>query len=63
MKYVRYICVKVELEIPDSNVQSSDEVIDEIVSEMDYEFSYDEDNGKIVNTEVVGVQDHVAIGL
>ena len=51
------------MEIPDSDVQSPDEVIDEIVSEVDYNFSYDEDNGKIVETEVVGVQDHVAIGL
>ena len=63
MRHVRYVCVKVVMEIPDSDVQSPDEVIDEIVSEVDYNFSYDEDNGKIVETEVVGVQDHVAIGL
>lgn len=63
MKHVRYVCVKVELEIPDSEVQSSEETIDKIVSEMDCEFSYDEDNGKIVDSEIVGIQDHVAIGL
>lgn len=63
MKHVRYVCVKVELEIPDSEVQSSEETIDKIVSEMDYNFAYDEDDGKIVDSEIMGIQDHVAIGL
>lgn len=65
MRHTRYVCVKIEMEIPEENISgdSVEEVIDKIISEMDYDFSYEEGDGSIVDMEIMGVQEHVAIGL
>lgn len=64
-KHVMYLVVRVEVESP---VNSTDDVMEEISSNCDYDVRYemcsDEFSGtQITGTELVGVLDHVPLGV
>ena len=66
MIVTRYVCVKVTMEIPrcaEDNLGGVDEVADEVIADCDYNFKYDADGVRIIDTEIIGSQDHAPIGL
>ena len=52
-----YITVRIDVEHPEMDENKIGEVLDEVVSNLDYEFSYkDEEDGlEIVNHEICGI--------
>lgn len=52
-----YITVRIDVEHPDMDENQIGEVLDEVVSNLDYDFNYkDEEDGlEIVNHEICGI--------
>lgn len=52
-----YITVRIDVEHPEMDENKIGEVLDDVVSNLDYEFSYkDEEDGlEIVNHEICGI--------
>lgn len=42
---------------------SQDELAEDAINECDYNFTYDGGDVRIVDTEIIGIQNHSAIGL
>ncbi|RDJ34916.1 MAG: hypothetical protein DWQ19_08765 [Crenarchaeota archaeon] len=67
-KITKYVCVKVEVEVPDPvpeewYEQNRDDLAEYVINEADYSFRYGESGVEIVDAEIVGIQDHPAIGV
>jgi hypothetical protein len=74
MLITKDVCVKIKIEVPDDYQDplgeldaeaAIEEAAESAINECPYDFPYeDEETGvKIVDTEILGMQDHPAIGL
>jgi len=63
MIIVKYVSVKVSISVPEASPHDSqNEIAEMAINECDYNFTYDEDDAKILNTEIICIQDHAPIG-
>ena len=63
MEKTIYICIKARLRLSGAAIDHDDEAIDDFVSEMNYTVESDTHGVELLETEVMGHQDHVAVGL
>lgn len=73
----KYVCVKVVIEVPEiidlgdgryskdgeEVYADQDELAEDAINDCDYNFAYDGGDVRIVDTEILGSQDHPPIGI